>query len=641
MAAWFEPNPGFGGALREACVAQIVADMDTYTVTDADGKTKFDIDGFMTLAATRMAAIPNPFIGGPYIQPEMLRNFNVRPYVETLASEIGALVGASDTQGTIDLKPLLLDCKRKCDDVTAFYDRLFQVELPNLLLADFSQGELEKSVPQPDDVSKETRYYRTTFVNDWENESAPSPVSSSIDVGLKDTVTITVGAVPSGRNLAYWRPYRSNVGSETAAFEYVPNTTSDLGVAVATTTLIDNKPNSELQEVCPSTIWAEPPSNLRGLVGMANGIHLGFFGRTLCPSESFHPYAYPTEYRLTVGFDIVGLCAWEQSCFVGTKGKPYFVSGADAASLTARVLDSNQACVSDRSICATQLGPVYASPDGLCLARPEGVKIITAEHFTREEWQALNPTNMMVQEHDGIAYIFCADPIKDATKPLLLWLDASDLTTITEVSGKVSQWNDKSGNARHLTQGTDALRGMRITSTFTPGSVRFTGAGGMSMASAITLAAGSTIIIVGYWNQTSAAYTSLSLASGDMSVGGTDFAGLFSTTSPSTPQYGKMGLDDGAVTFLNSANNTVPTGKHLWVFEAASTIANSKLYQDGVLMSPSTGGTTWTLILDRLGLQGTYGMNNNQVAEILAYDGVLTASERIEISNRLETKWGL
>jgi hypothetical protein len=35
-----------------------------------------------------------------------------------------------------------------------------------------------------------------------------------------------------------------------------------------------------------------------------------------------------------------------------------------------------------------------------------------------------------------------------------LWLDAADTTTITASSGSVSQWNDKSGNGRNVTQGT-------------------------------------------------------------------------------------------------------------------------------------------------------------------------------------------
>ena len=37
-----------------------------------------------------------------------------------------------------------------------------------------------------------------------------------------------------------------------------------------------------------------------------------------------------------------------------------------------------------------------------------------------------------------------------------LWLDAADASTITESGGAVSQWDDKSGNARHLSQATAA-----------------------------------------------------------------------------------------------------------------------------------------------------------------------------------------
>jgi hypothetical protein len=39
-----------------------------------------------------------------------------------------------------------------------------------------------------------------------------------------------------------------------------------------------------------------------------------------------------------------------------------------------------------------------------------------------------------------------------------LWLDAADSSTITTVSGAVSQWSDKSGNNRHLSQGNASLR---------------------------------------------------------------------------------------------------------------------------------------------------------------------------------------
>lgn len=49
-------------------------------------------------------------------------------------------------------------------------------------------------------------------------------------------------------------------------------------------------------------------------------------------------------------------------------------------------------------------------------------------------------------------------------KPIL-WLDASDLSTITSASGAVSQWNDKSGNAYHFSQATSTARPITGTRT--------------------------------------------------------------------------------------------------------------------------------------------------------------------------------
>ena len=46
-----------------------------------------------------------------------------------------------------------------------------------------------------------------------------------------------------------------------------------------------------------------------------------------------------------------------------------------------------------------------------------------------------------------------------------LWLDAADASTVFTVSGAVSQWNDKSGNGRHATQGTVANRPSYSTNT--------------------------------------------------------------------------------------------------------------------------------------------------------------------------------
>ena len=56
-------------------------------------------------------------------------------------------------------------------------------------------------------------------------------------------------------------------------------------------------------------------------------------------------------------------------------------------------------------------------------------------------------------------YSFSASaPWTPADITTALWLDAADSTTVTTVSGDVSQWNDKSGNGRNATQTTAAKR---------------------------------------------------------------------------------------------------------------------------------------------------------------------------------------
>jgi hypothetical protein len=47
---------------------------------------------------------------------------------------------------------------------------------------------------------------------------------------------------------------------------------------------------------------------------------------------------------------------------------------------------------------------------------------------------------------------------------LALWLDAADASTITLNGSTVSQWNDKSGNARHATQATAASQPTYVSS---------------------------------------------------------------------------------------------------------------------------------------------------------------------------------
>lgn len=69
---------------------------------------------------------------------------------------------------------------------------------------------------------------------------------------------------------------------------------------------------------------------------------------------------------------------------------------------------------------------------------------------------------------------------------LVLWLDASDASTVTlDGSNNVSQWNDKSGNARHATQATVLTRPNYVTAAQNGlNAIRTTAAGALHIQTA-------------------------------------------------------------------------------------------------------------------------------------------------------------
>ena len=152
--------------------------------------------------------------------------------------------------------------------------------------------------------------------------------------------------------------------------------------------------------------WAQPPAGLLGLRGLPNGIMAGFFGKTLCFCEPFAPFAWPVEYQLTLEFNIVGIGVFGQTAVVLTEGNPYFVSGADSASMSAQKLESPQACIAKRTIASVEGGVIFASPDGLCLAGPNGVSVISQTAFSRADWQAQVTSTAFGAFHDGVYHLF-------------------------------------------------------------------------------------------------------------------------------------------------------------------------------------------------------------------------------------------
>lgn len=244
----------------------------------------------------------------------------------------------------------------------------------------------------------EARIYVYTYVSGWGEESMPCLASAIANVQSGQTVTLSgMSVAPTGAyNVLTKRIYRSNSGTFGSQFQFVAE------IPVANTTFIDTIAGTALGEILPSDTWEPPPTDLAGLIALPNGVMAGFSKNQVCFCEPYQPYAWPIKYRQTLSFPVVGIGHYGNTLIAVTEGTPSQFTGLDPSSMSEQKLDAvPQACVSRRSIVEMGTGVCYASPDGLVFATGGGASLATKDHFTRDEWQALNPSSMHAYILDG------------------------------------------------------------------------------------------------------------------------------------------------------------------------------------------------------------------------------------------------
>ena len=243
-------------------------------------------------------------------------------------------------------------------------------------------------------TTAETRVYTFTYVNSFGEESTPysetdmTPSTEDVYPGESVVVTLPTAAV-TNVNVTKKRIYRSAAGTANTSFFFVAE------VPLATTTYTDSLDGDDLNEVLPSLTWVQPPTTLKGLVGMPNGVMAGFNGNDVYFSEPFRPFAWPIQYIQTVGYPIVGLGVIDTTVVVLTQGRPYFIQGSHPGSSVMIEADINQACLSKRSIVSMGNAVFYASPDGLVGLSPGGSAVVTQSMFDKYTWQAMGPAALL------------------------------------------------------------------------------------------------------------------------------------------------------------------------------------------------------------------------------------------------------
>jgi hypothetical protein len=228
-----------------------------------------------------------------------------------------------------------------------------------------------------------------------------------------------------------------------------------------------------------------------------------------------------------------------------------------------------------------------------------------------------------------------------------LWYDAADSSTITVSGSTVSQWNDKSGNAFHISQTTDASRPVLTTNAQNGRNViTFDGVNDILFTDVSAGLTGSTSVsIISVFRQVSGGATE----DIQMGVGQTDIPGqlrsFYRTNNSTTLGFGGWSRDVAT----SSVSLDIGGGYHIFSTWNTSLVNtdNVVIGRDGVYATFSNNTGNLSLSYGGFSVGSMRGSSvgnyysNIQVGEILVFNSVISTANRQLIEGYLAGKWGL
>jgi len=230
------------------------------------------------------------------------------------------------------------------------------------------------------------RSYLYSWVSEFGEEGAPS--APSITTGKQDDVwSVTIIPPTNGekanRSLSKVRIYRTVTASTgVATYFFVDEVINTTTLYTDTKTDAVVTANAGLE----STSWTAPPSDIKGMVAMPNGMIVGYRDNEVWFCEPYRPHAWPALYTQSVDAPVVGIGVVGQSAIILTQTGVHAATGVSPQSVTMAKVSTHGGCLSRASIVSTPLGVLYASDNGLVLATPGGVVNLTVSMFTKDKW---------------------------------------------------------------------------------------------------------------------------------------------------------------------------------------------------------------------------------------------------------------
>ena len=212
-----------------------------------------------------------------------------------------------------------------------------------------------------------------------------------------------------------------------------------------------------------------------------------------------------------------------------------------------------------------------------------------------------------------------------------LWLDASDLSTITTSTG-VSEWRDKSGNARHASQSTGSLQpGMAASTVNGLNSLSFDGSDDWMQTASSSYAA---------------RHYFIAFKSNIASTGFGTFPCLYSArTSPNANKTGAsdfnsiVGWDINGVNWQNAIGDSTLAEFNAQPVASLSDWNNFNVGSPPPISNPASGTKIFCVGADTFGATGRCW--NMQMGEMLIFSDSVPLPDRSKVVGYLSWKWGV
>ena len=340
-----------------------------------------------------------------------------------------------------------------------FHSRSDGSVVPYTLVKD-ALGEPTVSVSGTVDPSK-TVFYVSFFVSWYDEfgyESGLSAPSDMLEINDGTQVAFTVSDVPAEAEVI--RVYMTRAGTDEAkdGIQFLIDHPVSGGLSFS----VDVHP-ADTAEQEPGI---EPiPADLRCMQFVAGGYYTGFSKsnpKTVMFSDVGLVTSWPLAFRYDVKDNIVALATTSNSVFALTDGWPWVLTGTAPETMSVSKLAGPAACVSPLGVCVYRNAVYYASNEGLMSIQNSAdagtvCVNITQKVFTKDQWQAMNPSSCRLLQHGGRLFLFFKRQDGSAGDNLVINLsESADAVTTHDESARCACVDNVTGDMYFVRYGEEA-----------------------------------------------------------------------------------------------------------------------------------------------------------------------------------------